>query len=114
MGNVDWNTIWTAVGALATIAAVVAVYFAGRQLRLDAWLKAQEVWVGDEFTKARGRVFRHLRGPEASWDREDQEAGLLVCRRTDEFCRLSPYFAVFEYRAREEVLKVWDDPLGKS
>jgi len=106
-------TFWTAVGALATIAAAFGIYLAGVQLRFDAWLKAQEIFVDEKFTKARGRVFRHLGSQPASLDLEDQEAGMLVCRRLDEFCRLAPYFAIHKSKARDVVLEVWDVPLGR-
>lgn len=112
--SVDWNTIWTALGAIATAIAVLALFLAARQLRFDAWVKAQEIFVEAEFVKARGRVLRHLGKDELAWDKTDEEAGLLVCRRMDEFCRLAPYFASSEAKGQEEVLKVWDNPLGKS
>ena len=116
----QWITFWTAVGAvamvlgaIATSAAVLGILIAARQLRFEAWLKAQEVWVQKDFVRARGRIFSHITKPH-DWDADDQEAALEVCRRMDEFCRLAPYFSFTESRGDEIVLDVWHNPLGKS
>ncbi len=110
----DWNTFWTAAGALATMGTGLAVYYAAIQLRFEAWLKAQEIWVDKDFTDARGRLFRHLREPNSAWTQDDQQDALLVCRRTDEFCRLAPFFAFTKRGGRRRILKVWFDPIAKS
>ena len=110
----QWSTFWTAVGALATVAAALTLLFAARQLRFDAWLRAQEIFVHGKFLTARGRVFRHLQGPDLSWDAEDQEAGLEVCRRMEELCRLAQYFSFTSSGGQKTILEAWDDPLGKS
>lgn len=105
------DTFWSAVSALATVAGAVAIVFAARQLRFEAWVKAQEIWVSDDFTRARGKVFARLdnleslRGP---WTPEDKTIGLNVCRRCDEFVRLAPYLG------RRRMLSVWGEPLAKA
>jgi hypothetical protein len=110
----QWSTFWTAVGALATVAAVFTILFAGRQLRFDVWVKAQEIFVGGSFVRARTRVFRHLKQPDLNWDADDQEAGMEVCRRMDEVCRFAPYFSFTRSRGQKAFLDAWGDPLGKS
>ena len=110
----DWNTIWTAVGALATAAAAYLIYLAGKQLRFEAWLKAQEVFVEGQFTQARTRLFRHLQETDSTWSPTDEEDGLLVCRRLDEICRLAPYFAFTKAGGENVILDAWDEPIGNS
>lgn len=104
---------WAGIGALATVAAAVGIVLAVKQLRFNAWLKAQEIFVDEKFVEARGRIFRHLEPQAFTWDSDDQDAGLLVCRRLDELSRLAPYFAFRKSRGREVVLEVWAVPLGR-
>lgn len=108
----DWNTIWTAIGALATAAAAYLIYFAGKQLRFEAWLRAQEIFVEKEFTEARTRLFRHIEESGSTWSPKDEEDGLLVCRRLDEICRLAPYFAFTQSGGDEVILQAWDERLA--
>ncbi len=110
----QWSTFWTAFGALATMVAVFTIFFAGRQLRLDAWVRVQEIFVKRNFVNARTRVFRHLHDPHLVWDAKDEEAGLEVCRRMDEVCRLADYFSFIPYIGKRKFLKVFEDSLGKS
>lgn len=110
----QWSTFWTAFGALATLAAVGGILLAGRQLRFDAWIRVQEIFVERKFVKARGRVFRHLRPESSRWDSEDQKAGLEVCRKMDDVCRLALYFSLIPFRGKRVFLEVFGDPLGKS
>ena len=107
------GTFWSAVGALATVAAVAGIYLTARQLRFNAWLEAQDIWVDEKFTNARGQLFRHLDNPSLDWAELDKQDGLLACRRTDEFARLAPYFAINRYLGKRKILKVWSDPLAK-
>jgi len=109
----DWSTTWAAIGALATVAAVVGIYLTARQLRFDAWLKAQEIWTDDIFIAARGRVFRHLDHPQITWNSDEKDQALLACRRAEEFCHLAPYFALTPARGRRKILQLWADPLAK-
>jgi hypothetical protein len=102
------DTFWSAVSALATLAGAAAIVFAVWQLRFEAWLKAQEIWVSDDFTAARGKVFARLDNPGVPWTPEDEAVGLKLCRRVDEFVRLAPYLG------RRRMLKVWGDPLAKA
>lgn len=107
----SWDTGWAAVSALATIAASLGIFLAARQLKFDAWVKAQEIWVEEKFTEARGTVFRHLDCPNLPWE-PDKEVALLACRRTDEFVRLAAYFALTR-GGQERLLQVWAIPVAK-
>ena len=51
------DTFWSALSALATLVGAAAILFAARQLRFEAWLKAQDIWVSNDFTVARGKLF---------------------------------------------------------
>ena len=114
-----WNALtdanfWTAIGALATVGAIGAIVLTARQLQFDAWVKAQEIWTDDDFTNARGRLFRFLRNGDATWQQQDQDDSRLVCRKTDEFARIVPYLALTKGGGVRRVLKVWADPIAKS
>src|SRR5436305_686507 len=102
------STFWSAVGALATLFGVGAILFAARQLRFDAFLKAQDIWVAKEFREARRKIFARLDNLGAPWKPEDKSLALDVCRKLDEFVRLAPYLG------RRRMLAVWGDPLAKA
>lgn len=102
------DTFWSAVSALATVAGVAAIVYAIRQLRFEAWLKAQEIWVSDDFTEARGKIFKRVDDLSGAWTPDDEAVGLKVCRRVDEFVRLAPYLG------KRKMLRVWGDPLAKA
>lgn len=102
------DIFWTAIGALATVVGAAAIVFAARQLRFEAWLKAQEIWVSDDFTAARGKIFSRLENLQQPWTPDDKVLGLIVCRRVDEFVRLAPYLG------ERRILRVWGDPLAKA
>ena len=102
------DTFWSAVSALATLAGAAAIVFAARQLRFEVWLKAQDLWVSDDFTADRGKVFARLDNLRKPWTPEDEAVGLGVCRRVDEFVRLAPYLG------KGRMLRVWGDPLAKA
>jgi hypothetical protein len=102
------DTFWSALSAIATLAGATGILLAARQLRFEAWLKAQEIWVHNDFTEARGKLFAHVENPPARWEGEDKALALRVCRRIDEFVRLAPYLG------RRRMLAVWGDPLAKA
>ena len=102
------DTFWSAVSALATIVGAAAIVFATKQLRFDAWLKAQEVWVSKEFTADRAQVFARLDNLKEPWTPEQKLVALNVYRRVDEFVRLAPYLG------NRRMLAVWGDPLAKA
>ena len=102
------DTFWLAVGALATVVGVVAIFYAGRQLRFAGWLKAQEIWVSDDFVVARGKLYARLEDLKQPWTPEQKAVGLTACRRIDEFVRLAPYLG------KRRMLEVWGDPLAKA
>lgn len=100
------QTFWTAVAFFSIIVLL-------RQLRFDAWLKAQEIFTEEKFTEARGEVLKRHKEPE-SWDSIDKKYKYHVCRKMDELCHLIPYFGLIPYLGMLKAFKVWDDPLGKS
>ena len=55
------DTLMSAISAIFTAIASGAIIFAIRQLRFDAWLKAQEIFTDEKFTQARGKVFARLK-----------------------------------------------------
>lgn len=103
----EWNTFWTAVGAVATAVGVTAIAFAVRQLRFDAWLKAQEVFTAKEFVDARAAVFAHYDDPANPWPQVGGDAPLMLCRKMNELAHLMP--SVGRSNAEE-----WADPIGKA
>ena len=100
------GTFWSAVGAIATMFAVAGIFQAAKQLRFDAWLKAQEIFTS--FTDSRTKVYAHLAKPTEVWSPPDKEEGLLVCRKLDELCHLAPYLG------RGKILDAWGNPLATS
>jgi len=102
------DTFWSAVSALATVIGAGAIAFAARDFHFSVWLKAQEIWRGPEFTKARGEVFARLDKPPQQWRPDETERALDVCRNMDEFARLAPYLG------KRKMLAIWGDPLAKA
>lgn len=90
----DWGTIWSAVSAIATTVAVTfavwAIYEARRQLWLNAWLKAQEIFTEEKFTEARSKIFSRLENAKQSWTKQEEEEAKLVCRKMSELADLVP------------------------
>lgn len=102
------NTFWSALSAIATLVGAGAIIFAASQLRFEAWLKAQEIWISDEFTVDRGKIFARLSDLQKPWTSEEEAVGLAVCRRLDEFVRLAPYLG------QRRMLRVWGNPIAKA
>ena len=102
------GTFWSAAGAVATMVASVAIFQAAKQLRFDAWLKAQEIFTDREFVAARTTVYGHLPKPTETWSPTDLDAGLLVCRQMDQLCHLQ------EFLGRKRILDTWANPLATS
>jgi len=101
------QTFWTAVTAIVASIASLAVIFAWRQLRFNAWLKAQEIFTEKRFVEARGVVLVHYPDPPKQWSKGEKEDAFLVCRKMDELARLKRYLGT------RKMLATWDDPLGK-
>ena len=99
---------WSATSAVATVAGVAAIFFAIRQLRFEAWLRAMEIFMAREFTVARGLIFARADHDEVEWRDDEKKAGLDVCRRMDEFARLIPHLP------KKTALDVWGVPFAKA
>ena len=103
-----WGTIWSAVGAVATLLGVVAIGFAVYQLRFDAWLKAQEVFTEEAFVEARKRVFAHFDDPQNPWPQPGGPDELTVCRKMNEMAHLFPFVG------RKRAATEWGNPIAKA
>ncbi len=55
----EWSSLWTLLGSIASLASAVAIGIAVYQLWFNAWVKAQDVFTSACFTKARTAVFFH-------------------------------------------------------
>ena len=112
-GVIQDETFWTAAGAVFTAVAAAAIVLAARQLKFDAWLKAQELFTKDDFRDARRIVMEECKGKDLNtWSSDQRQKGLLVCRRMDEFVRLSPFLGR-TFLLKSRMLDVWYDPIGK-
>src|SRR5216684_3787105 len=96
----DWNAVWTAVtaistavGAIATCFAAVAIFIARKQLRFEAWRKAQEIWTDRDLTEERTKLFKRLDAPDAEWEDQEKEEALNVCRKMDDLATLLPFLS---------------------
>jgi hypothetical protein len=99
---------WYALTAIFTGIASVGIILASRQLRFQAWLKAQEIWTASDFTQSRGRVFARLDNKKRDWETEEKTDGLQVCRKMDEFAGLIPYLP------KRIALRLWGVPFAKA
>lgn len=102
------STFWTAIGALATLAASAAILYAARQFRFEAWNKTQDVFIEENFTRDRKTIFQHIDTQALHWSDNDLEAAFRICRKMDELCRLAPFFG------RRDMIRIWADPIGKA
>lgn len=110
-----WSSFWGAVfqffGALFTFIGLLAVLYAIRQLRLSAWVNAQDIIMKPDFVKARTTILQHWDDPQSYIPSvQERIAALLVCRRMDALCRLIEE----GYISKNKVFKVWEKPLAKS
>jgi len=103
-----FGAIATAVGAIATFVGAAAILLARRQLRFEAWLKAQDIWTASAFFEARARVFARLDEPDSSWSEAETTEALNVCRKMDEFAGLIPYLP------KQTALRIWGVPFAKA
>ena len=107
--SLPWGTILQGLSAIATIIMVVGIFLAIRQLRFEAWNRAQDLFVKKPFRDARGKVFGYLEPlSEKHDDGEDQEYFKYVCEAMDEFCHLSKHVGESKF------LSTWYDPIGKA
>lgn len=105
------------IANICTIVAAITTIFAARvvvkQLNQAAWLKAQEIWMKEDFTASRERLFRSIdetnRAAEFTLD-----DCYIICRNLDEFCRLAGHFTLAEHMGRERLLETWSNPVAKA
>ena len=107
----NWQTFWTAIGAIGVI---TGIGYAALQVRLQVWIKLQQLFTEDDFTKARGAVYKLLNEDilidenidilQYSFKDDSIKDDIkTVCRKMDEFCHLSSYFPIIKY---------WWNPIG--
>ena len=104
----DATTFWTMVGSLASLAGATAIGLAVRQLRFDAWLKAQEIFTDEHFVNSRGAVFARFDDSQNPWPEVRGADALRVCRRMDEMAHLAGGVG------RDKMLDVWGNPIAKA
>ena len=104
----SWHTgeIWDVVTALATVAGCWTIWYAGRQLELQAWLRVQELWTNKEFRSGRMKLYKRLEVRNEKWTDPEREEALEVCRKLDEFAALVPYLK------RHEALRIFGVPFS--
>src|SRR5208337_4151130 len=105
---IEWSTVWSAATALATAVGAGAVIFAWRQLRFNAWLKAQEIWTSQDFTQKRSHIFARLDTGSDEWNEAEEAEALDVCRKMDEFAGLIPFLP------RRIAMTNWGVPFAKA
>ena len=104
----EWATIWSAVSAIATAVGAGGIWFAFQQIRFAALLKAQDIWVANEFREARGRIFARLETGDRNWTEEQEAEALQICRKMDEFAGLVPYMP------KRTALRIWGVPFAQA
>lgn len=104
----DSSTFWSALSAIFTGIAAFAIFMAKRQLKFEAWLKAQDLFTEKKFVDARGVVYSLKGRPYNSWSTDETENAMLVCRKMDELAHLIPYLG------KKKVLDVWDNPIART
>jgi len=104
LATIDWSFTLSVV---ANIVAVVALIRSFKQFRMDAWLKAEDVFSGSGFIENRARYFSRLPACKPFTDEERRDA-LQICVEMNRFCNLLRFIG--ERRA----LGLWDDPLAKA
>jgi hypothetical protein len=102
------DVFWSAVGAIATVIGVVAIFFAISQIRFEAWLKAQEIWTSPEFTALRENLFKRLDSGKLDWSTDEEIEAKKACRKLDELADLIPYLP------KKNALKAWGVPYAKA
>jgi hypothetical protein len=83
-------TFWSAFGTIATGVAAFGILLARKQLQLEAWLKAQEIFTRKEFTEARGNLFQQLENRQQTWTEPQRAEARLVYRTMSELADLVP------------------------
>jgi hypothetical protein len=69
----SWSTIWSAISAMGTLAAVLAILYAARQLRFDAWIQIQDKWNDEDQRKLRKAIYERRENNNTSWTPKELE-----------------------------------------
>lgn len=106
----NWQTFWTAIGA---ITAIVGIVIGGSQWQVQAFNNLQRIFTDYKFAEARKNVFNKLieTAPEHINDKiigELEDYIGIICRKMDEFCHPTPLVS-----DREKIERWWN-PIGKA
>ena len=105
----DWTFYFTGLGAVAAFIAAVGVWWAARTFKFNTWLKAQEIYTDDEFTKSREAILSGypvvLQNPNDDYKKH----ALRVCRKMDELAWLRHYGL-----SDRKILEAWGLQMGKA
>jgi hypothetical protein len=104
----DWGTFWSAVSAIFTAIAAVSIIVGIKQFKFDAWLKAQEIFMDNDFTDKRAEIYTRLDNLNQPWTTPDKEEAKKVCRKMEELAALVPFLS------KKIILDAWDDPIAKT
>lgn len=104
----SWSTIWSAIGAIGTLAASGAILYAARQLQFDAWIHIQDKWNDPVQRELRKTIFeRREDNTKTDWKPDELKDANNVCGRMDEFARL------VKFTNRKDIIEIWHIPISK-
>ena len=108
--DINWQTFWTAVGALVTIGGII---YAVVQLRSQVFNNLQRIFTDYRFAEARKNVFNmliekdHEKITYPIISKLEDDIGI-ICRKMDEFCHRTPLVS------DREKIELWWNPIGKA
>jgi hypothetical protein len=102
-----WSTVWSAIGAIGTLAAFGAILYAVRQIKFEAWTHIQDKWNNKEQYRLRKALFERRETKNRNWTTGEIEDAKNVCGRMDELARL------VKFTSRKEIIEIWHVPVAK-
>lgn len=103
--------VFRGLSAIAAIIGAGGIVYAVKTFKFNTWLKAQAIYVNNEFYNARKDILSHFgfKAPVPSRiGQGDEESAILVCQKMDELARLKSYVG------KKEIIETWGIPMGKS
>ena len=104
------QTLWSALSAIFTLIGASGICFAARQLKFNAWLRAQEVFTDEGFIELRSWLFER----QYPWTEAEKPRAKEACRRFDEFAHLVPFLGLTPSGGKKLALKFWADPIATA
>lgn len=105
--SLPWEIILQAISTVSTILAASIIIFAMKQLRFEAWTKAEKMFVEDKFKESRKIIFSYLVTTKEQHDEQDIEHFFRVCQSMDRLCHLEPFLGKY-------LFSNWYDSIGKA